>query len=751
MNFTHVLSHLSLLWCLILFCVWTVNDSGVLLRVLQQEFRIDESCQPPDTQDEAVVFPILSATPSILCEQEIHQHTSDVFLLCKSIGIGRSLVRNDIQFLRGFAVLSVLFYHADIIPLLGGYLGVDIFFVISGYLITSIILRDIDNGTFSFSGFYLRRAKRLLPAAYNTLIFTTLLSYAFLTVPQWTDYIKQLIGAVTFTANLVLPFQTGYFENAAEGKPLLHTWSLSVEEQYYLTIPFLIYLIPSKWRGWALLVGAVISLIACLTFVSFPFTYWRLPTIDSQTIAFFSLPTRAWEMLVGSLLAWKSSNSILAVPRKYKFAALLLIIVVTCFPIDSIHPRGDAVLVVLATAIILAGEKDWLPVNMVSRTMAKVGDFSYSLYLVHWPLFAFAHNAYLGDPPPLLKFALLLSAIALGYMQYQLVEQRFRYGWRANQKKTFQWLAGASLLVIVAPIPAVMGKQDQILEPSFLGLNSACALGKGSVGKELFAHPEICMTGKEPIFAVWGDSYAMHLIPGLRKDPRIGDSMIQITKSACAPIIGIASIDANYDEKWASGCLKFNDDAIKFLQNHDSIKYVIMSSPFGGYFDDGVLSQFHHGKQITGNRSIAIEQFVITINKLRAIGKFAIVVAPPPAADFNIGECWGRVQSGLPVYGRSDCNIRAEEYRANQRGIINGLLEAQNRTQVDIVWMDKVLCKESVCRTSINNTSIYRDGGHLSVSGSEWVMPQLNLTDRALSIRNTGSATSVLEHELLPR
>lgn len=333
----------------------------------------------------AVNSPVLSpwATPSTQCEQERRCHSRVAFPLCKGISIGRSLVRNDIQFLRGFAVLAVLFYHADIVPVLGGYLGVDIFFVISGYLITSIILRDIDNGTFSFSGFYLRRAKRLLPAAYSTLIFATLLSYAFLTAPQWDDYIKQLIGTVTFTANLILPFQTGYFESAAQGKPLLHAWSLSVEEQYYLAIPLLLCLTPSKWRGWALLVGAIISLIACLAFISVPFTYWRLPTIDSKMMGFFSLPTRAWEMLVGSLLAWKSRKSILSIPRKYKFAALFLVIVVTCFPIDSIHPRGDAVLVVIATAILLAGEKDWLPTNKVTRAMAKVGDFSYSLYLVH--------------------------------------------------------------------------------------------------------------------------------------------------------------------------------------------------------------------------------------------------------------------------------------------------------------------------------------------------------------------------------
>lgn len=128
--------------------------------------------------------------------------------------------------------MVVVLYHSNLGILNQGYLGVDVFFVLSGFLITSIVLKGLDNNDFSFSIFYLRRAKRLLPALYSTLFFTTLLSLIILTHQQWIEYLQQLIGALTFTANMVLPSQTGYFESASEGKPLLHIWSLSLEEQY---------------------------------------------------------------------------------------------------------------------------------------------------------------------------------------------------------------------------------------------------------------------------------------------------------------------------------------------------------------------------------------------------------------------------------------------------------------------------------------------------------------------------------------
>ena len=176
-------------------------------------------------------------------------------------------MRRDIQFLRGIAVLVVVLYHSNIGLLSQGYLGVDIFFVISGFLITTIILKGLDNNNFIFSTFYLRRAKRLLPALYSTLFFTTLLSLPVLTNQQWLEYLEQLKGALTFTANLVLPSQTGYFESASEGKPLLHIWSLSLEEQYYFLLPISLYFIPKKFRLITILLFTFLSLVFCFSWV----------------------------------------------------------------------------------------------------------------------------------------------------------------------------------------------------------------------------------------------------------------------------------------------------------------------------------------------------------------------------------------------------------------------------------------------------------------------------------------------------
>jgi peptidoglycan/LPS O-acetylase OafA/YrhL len=657
------------------------------------------------------------------------------------------MMRQDIQFLRGFAVLAVVLYHAKILSIPGGFLGVDIFFVISGFLITSIIFRDLDLGKFSFKEFYIRRAKRLLPATYCTLIFTSLIGYMLLTKNQWNDYILQLLGTVTFSANIFLPFQTGYFENSADSKPLLHTWSLSLEEQYYLLIPLFLFILTPKLRGWLLAAGSIISLTLCFYLVSFPFTYWRLPTIDSNTIAFYTLPARAWELLAGSFLAWLIHHlPLLKIHPFIKFTALIALVVSILFPIDNLHPRGDAFIVVIATAVLLIGRDDWLPLNWVTRTIVKIGDWSYSLYLVHWPLFAFAHIAYLGTVPTHVKLLLVPTSLFLSYCQFQFVEQRFRFGWQANSKRTFQCLAGASLMVFLIPAPAIIARhlerQSNLVDLQdplrrITGLDAVCSQGRA------FLVPATCMTSAKPTVAVWGDSFAMHLMPGLMTDPRIKHSLVQITKSACAPIRGVASIDANYNESWAKDCLDFNENALKYFQNSKSIEYVILSSPFSGYFDYGKLKMFYNGRAINGERDISISQMVETIDALRRSGKHPIIITPPPMAGFDIGECWERKKEGLVVMNRSDCNFRVENYRSLRRGIIDALEEIERRTHVDMAWTDNIICGENTCNTLINNLSIYRDGGHLTVAGSEFLIPQLNLIERFFDHSHTTQPTKI--------
>jgi len=341
----------------------------------------------------------------------------------------------------------------------------------------------------------------------------------------------------------------------------------------------------------------------------------------------------------------------------------------------------------LVTAILLIGRDDWLPLNWGTRIIEKVGDWSYSLYLIHWPLFAFANNAYLGVVPHSVMWFLCFLSLALAFIQYKFVEEPFRYGWKENNNRTIRKFAVSSAFVIFLPIPAVLDEftENKIDAVNFqsirrpnVGLSWDCAQGK------TFIEPlASCMTSETPVVALWGDSYVMHLAPGIKRVPALGNSLVQITKAACAPIKGIASIDSNYDEIWAQTCLDFNEQAFKYIQDHKSIKYVILSSPFSGYFDTGKLKLYFNGKEIAGERELAIDLMVKTIKGLQHSGKYPIIISPPPKSGFNIGECLERKAENVLVLGRSDCNFKVTDYQLYQQGIIDALKEIEQRTGVE--------------------------------------------------------------------
>lgn len=641
-------------------------------------------------------------------------------------------MRRDIQFFRGIAVLVVILYHSNLGILNQGYLGVDVFFVLSGFLITSIVLKGLDNNNFSFSDFYLRRAKRLLPALYSTLLFTTLLCLIFLTNQQWIEYLEQLKGALTFTANMVLPSQTGYFESASEGKPLLHIWSLSLEEQYYFLLPISLLFLPKNYRIIGITLFTLISLYWCFSWVysenqEAPFL-WRIADSSKSDWAFYLLFTRAWELLAGSLCALIMLNRpAIVMPKFFKLVALVFVFFSCTVNINNQHPSIESLIVVLSTMVILIGERDWLPNHFIIRSIEKAGDWSYSIYLVHWPLFAFAYLSYLGDVPTLIKVILIICSIFLGYIQFSYVEKPFRVGLFKNLFSSWKVIIAATMILLAIPVTSAYTVTDVEDEFSHIrranyGLGEECE-GSFDESKKL---KSACLIGKEPKIIVWGDSYAMHLVPGLSAKNK---GLTQITKSVCGPIMGIAPMSDKYDSMWAKTCLQFNENALNYIKSNQSITHVVLSSALEAYlnFDGG--EYYTYQGPIKANNKLLMDSFIGTILKLKKLNITPIIISPPPKVGFDVGECLER-KYGAALLLRESCDINYTEYLDNQKLVNETLKEIEE--VANVVWLKDYLCENETCKVYIEDTFIYRDKGHLSVEGSIKLLKNLDIKELEL-------------------
>lgn len=631
-------------------------------------------------------------------------------------------MRRDIQLLRAVAVLLVVVYHADLGIFQNGYLGVDVFFVISGFLITRVILRDLDSDGFSFSRFYLRRAKRLLPALYSTLAFTSLLALWLLTPEQKSEFLYQFVGAITFSSNFVLPTQIDYFAEAAANKPLLHIWSLSLEEQYYFVLPLILFLVPRRWQLPAFSLGFLVSLVWCIDWASStgrPPLLWRFDDALINEWAFFLFPTRAWELLAGSICAWiMLRNGSLKIPVALKWFGLLTIVGISYFGVDSIHPRGNAIVTVLATTLLVLGDDRWLPNRLVFRALERIGDWSYSIYLVHWPLFAFAYIVYVEQVPTPVSLVIVPISIILGFLQYKYVEAPLRYEWNRPAREIWLRVALGSAALFSVPVAIATASEAEFAEQAHVtearrinqGLSAAC---DGSFeGKSI---KSTCLQGGDPTIAVWGDSYAMHLVPGLRVS---NVNLVQLTKSACGPFLDLAPVTRKFNEAWAKVCVEHNTQALNYIIENDTIKYVVLGSAFAQYFSDKASGEFLlDGNVMQRDRRSAIERLSLTIESLKAAGKVPILVTPPPRSGFNAGACLEREDRGLPVL-RGDCSIPIDDYRQFDPSTDQALIEVAEKTSVEILELSDLLCNEKHCRTRIDGKYAYRDTGHLAIDGS---------------------------------
>lgn len=641
--------------------------------------------------------------------------------------------RTDIQALRGFAVLVVLFYHAQLALFPAGFLGVDIFFVISGFLITSLIRNCIDAGSFRFAAFYFRRAKRLLPAAYVTFLGTALLAPFFLTSPEMDDFLRQMGGAVTFSANFVLRAQTGYFEGGSEFKPLLHVWSLAVEEQYYFVLPALMVFVPRRfWLGGAALL-AVGSLALCLA----------RPYDDST---FFLLPARAWELLIGSVGALlPPGRRVDAVAKVAFWPALIVMLIWPFLSPTRYHPGPDALLVCIATLVVILRRHPLLSRGIAMQALARVGDMSYSLYLVHWPLFAFFNNAWIGEagthPPLAPRLGLVLLSLVLAYLLNRFVEEPVRSMEIRRPRRMLLPTMAVSIGLVAATAGmahAFDGERDyaRAREPN-RGFGRECNFETD------FQPLEKCRSTASPGILVWGDSYAMHLVAGLRDTAGDAPGIVQATRAACGPFIDLAPIASAHsggrNRRWAERCIRFNDSVLAYLKDASNIHTVVLSSPFERYVRPGDRLLRRSGPQgafepAEADVALAVRAMKATIEAIRAQGKKVVVVAPPPSGGFDVARCLERMERGMPTIGmRGQCEIGLQAYRIEQKEVLAFLAELPRQADVDVIPLADHLCLGTSCRTYADGTFLYRDAGHLSYGGSILIARGMGLSTKVLS------------------
>ncbi len=631
--------------------------------------------------------------------------------------------RPDIDGLRAIAVLSVVCFHAFPGLLPGGFIGVDIFFVISGYLITSILLNDFDEKSFSFKAFYSRRIRRIFPALLLVLMTTFGLGWILLPVGEFAQLGKHILGGSSFLSNLFIWNESGYFDRLADTKPLLHLWSLGIEEQFYIFWPILLL------AAYKLRVDCL-RLILALFLISF--SYGLLLLNGNSIAAFFSPLSRMWELLIGSFIAYCCIyRKKLVADIRYRYGNILTTLgfVFICIGLallspQSLFPGAWAMLPTVGAAfIILAGQNAWFNRRILALPLfVWFGLISYPLYLWHWPVLTFFRITSLEEINSLTYLLLIAISIFLAYFTFLFVEKPLR-------KK----------IATIYSVPAlIMG----VLLMGFLGFNtyqreglpsrkiareapdahlsnsfgqSGCFNVLNSAGQavcEDVKYPIMPEARKVPVVFLWGDSHAGHLNAGLLLQAgKLGFSLYDDSMPACPPILNFAprgdksgALDENQK------CIDHNLNAVKAIKEIRP-KVVILAANWMQY--DGV-HQFN---------LLPYSELLKTITVLRSFGVESIMLSGN-APVFYVDQ--SKLASKLFKVGQENRTYKRFDYRSYEAD--QAISNFAKKNGVEFFSPAELLCNDQGCLMSTSSnflTPVAVDTSHFSKEGSQFFVQML--------------------------
>jgi peptidoglycan/LPS O-acetylase OafA/YrhL len=638
--------------------------------------------------------------------------------------------RPEIDGLRALAVLSVLFYHVGLgFP--GGFVGVDVFFVISGYLITSLLIKDMQEERFSFKQFYERRIRRIFPASF-ALIFITGVAGFFLLLPS--DFIslaKSVVSQTIFGGNFYFWRNTNYFAESAELQPLLHTWSLAVEEQFYMVIPLLLWLIVKIIKN--KLKSKLILILSFLFFTSLIFSIYTLRGIPAFT--FYLLPTRAWEMLVGSLV---SLIPIVPFLKKGYVREVLVFIglsgmIIPCFLYtnDTLFPGLAAIPPCLGAGFFIIGttheENTSLPFTaklFTWRPIIFIGLISYSLYLWHWPIIAFT-NYWALEPNTLFqKILIVLFSFILAIASWRFIEIPFRKKTFLPRQKSIYRFAMATSGVLILFAGLVIFKEGFVFRfnKNVIAFDRAKseALNHNRISKPVGL--EEALAGDFPVFGdssskeisvlVWGDSHARSIIPAVIEASQGKNAIAIVWHSSTAPIVGYIPTDRfsefslkQKSASWADAVI--NQVRIKGIQN------VILAARWSGYFNAI--------KEDTKNTPIAIENFnillLLTIEEIKKAGAKVYILREVPNHKISVPKTLSKAE----VFGTDIKKYQATQQSLAKQNAEFDLLQERIKTAgAEIIDVSNLLydSENDVYMMSNDGEALYYDNHHLTFNGA---------------------------------
>ena len=648
--------------------------------------------------------------------------------------------RADIDGLRAIAVSSVVIYHAMPALLPSGYVGVDIFFAISGFLIGGIIYSGVTDRDFSYTSFYARRARRILPALMAVVMATLLIGFFYLDSYTYSQLSAQSISALGGFSNIYFWAKTNYFDVAAAYKPLLMTWSLGVEEQFYVIFPVLMLLtvrFGSIWR---------IGLVAVIIVASF--AYSLVTTHSSPIQAFYLLPSRAWELGVGVLAAmlmqekWLKAPSGLLAELLAVTGLAMLVASVVIFDHDTPFPGWAATLPVFGTLLLILTGKSFINTRLLSlKPVVFVGLISYSWYLWHWPLMAYVRNASdRGDPGhALLVMAVLSFFVAI--LSWRFIEQPFRNRQLPNLKVLARY---AGVLAISMLIPLIVRLDRGMPDRHSVALAKAIAAtdeGRGMCLKDYgVSEPDVPGTACYPEhsrFALIGDSHAAAAAPGLVKlAAQQGTTLAQFNKSACTPLLGYAnfwSFDKGSKFDFARRCGQYMDNAARMIADDPEIEtvYIVAYWPEEAGRDDYLV--YADGELgVPAERVEAVREGLGNlVDRLRDAGKTVILAGDVPPMRFD--PMRRAISDGFPLrrYVRDifGLGFRVRDERVELAAIRQGNEEvgeivraiAEARPDVGYVDIRSQLCNADGCRIVSDGTPLFFDHHHLTGAGARYL------------------------------